>query len=134
MKLYRTMKIDPADGKPLVGIRRDMLGVRPLDPNNADPRRKFDVDAVIGSDPVHPGTKKGLSVFLTAGECRTGKDVAVWEIDVADLSALGFIPVFDPPPNEPTSTHHVLEPTRRVTLDAYQDMLLDTRDLWGRVT
>lgn len=133
MKLYRTMKIDPTDRKPLVGIRRDMLGVRPFDPNNKDPRRVFDVDAVLGTDPVEPGTKKGLSLFLTAAECRTGTDVGVWEIDSDDLVTAGFSPVFDPPPNNPKSTHHVLEPSRRVTLDAYQDMLIDTRDKWVRV-
>jgi hypothetical protein len=127
------MKIDPVDGKPLEGIRRDMLGVRPLDPNNKDPKRKFDVDAVLGTDPVVPGTKKGLSVFSTAEECRTGTDVAVWEIDVDDLSAIGFSAVPDPPPNKPKSTHHVLEPSHRVTFDEYQDMLVDTRDLWVRV-
>ena len=32
MKLYRVMKVDPADGKPLVGSRGSMLGVRPTDP------------------------------------------------------------------------------------------------------
>ncbi len=133
MKLYRTMKIEPTDGKPLVGIRRDMLGVRPLDPNNKDPRRKFDVDAVLGTDVVEPGTKKGLSMFLTAAECRTGSDVGVWEIDSDGLAVIGFNPVPDPPPNNPKSTHHALEPSRRVTLDGYQAMLIDTRDLWVRV-
>ena len=36
MKLYRVMKL-ALDGKPLIGIRRSMLGVRPFDPNSTDP-------------------------------------------------------------------------------------------------
>jgi hypothetical protein len=128
------MKIDPTDGGPLVGIRRNMLGARPFDPNNTDSRRKFDVDAVLDTDPVLPGTKKGLSVSLTAEECRSGRDEAVWEIEDVDLQRIGLVPMHDPPPNNPASTHHVLEPGRAVTLSAYQAMLVATRDLWVRVT
>ena len=58
MKLYRVMKLD-ADGKPLIGKRRNMLGVRPTDPNSKDPKRVFDVRAVNDADPVIPG--EGLS-------------------------------------------------------------------------
>ena len=42
--------------------------------------------------PVEPGTKKGLSMFLTADECRTGSDVGVWEIDSDDLAVIGLSP------------------------------------------
>lgn len=62
MKLYRVMKVD-ADGKPRVGTKGCMLGVRPTDPANTDPRRRFDVDAVTDTDLVSPG--KGLSTATT---------------------------------------------------------------------
>src|SRR4051794_27243259 len=100
MKLYRAMKVD-ADGKPLVGTKRNMLGVRPTDPNNKDPRRKFDVDAATGSDPVFPGTKKGLSVSADPDRLQPDPGEAIWEIDDSELSP-DFIPVPDRPP------HHVL--------------------------
>jgi hypothetical protein len=133
VKLYRTIKIDPADGLPLVGIRRDMLGVRPFDPNNKDPKRVFDVDAVADSDLVRVGTKKGLSVFLTAEECRVDPKAPIWEIDSDEVVAQNLVMVFDPLPGVPGSTHHVLEPSRDVTLGEYQEMLRATRDAWQRV-
>ena len=35
-----------SDGKPLVGKKRNMLGVRPTDPNNKNPGAVFDVPAM----------------------------------------------------------------------------------------
>jgi hypothetical protein len=127
VKLYRTMKIDPTDGKPLVGKRRNMLGVRPTDPTNTNPRRKFDVDAVIGSDPVLPRTKQGLSVSTAPGGLFPDEDEAVWEIDDGEL-----LPDFLPTPHNPP--HHILEPTGVMTLDEYQAALVATRGLWVRVS
>ena len=126
MKLYRVMKIDPDDGKPLVGIRRNMLGVRPFDPANTQRNRKFDVDAVVGSDPVVPGTRKGLSVSSVADRLYPAPDEAIWWIEDADL-----VPEFAAVPDG--LPHHILEPTRQVTLNIYQANLWATRDLWERV-
>lgn len=126
MNLYRTMKIDPADRKPLIGTRRNMLGVRPTDPNNMNPRRRFDVDAVAGSDPILPGTRKGLSGSTVLGVLFPDEDEAIWEIDDGDL-----LPDFRPVPDNPP--HHVLEPTRVMTLDEYQAGLAATRAVWTRV-
>ncbi|HET6573982.1 MAG TPA: hypothetical protein VFG68_10300 [Fimbriiglobus sp.] len=126
MKLYRTMKIDPTDGKPLVGKRRNMLGVRPTDPTNTNPRRKFDVDAAIGSDPVTPGARQGLSVSTASGGLFPDEDEAIWEIDDSEL-----LPDFNAVPDHPP--HHVLEPTGVMTLNEYQAALVATRDTWVRV-
>lgn len=124
MKLYRVMKVD-ADGLPMIGTRRNMLGVRPTDPTNTNPKRKFDVDAVIGSDPVLPGTKKGLSVSVATGGFQPTRDEALWEVEDDLLADFAAIP--DRPP------HHVLEPRRAMTLDEYQDALAATQYLWDRV-
>ena len=126
MKLYRVMKVD-TDGQPRVGTRRNMLGVRPFDPANKDPRRKFDVDAVNGSDSVLPGTKKGLSVSSTPARLIANNDEAVWEIDDTELPP-ELVPVRDRPP------HHILEPRRPMTLDEYQDALIATRDFRVQVS
>ena len=126
MKLYRVMSVDPADGKPLVGVRRNMLGVRPTDPTSKDPRRRPDVSAVVGSDLVLPGAAEGLSVSSIASGRIAGRNEAVWEIDEADLSLL-LAPVPAGPP------HFVLEPTVPMTLGQYQAALWLTRDLWVRL-
>lgn len=126
MKLYRVMKIDSADGRPLVGTRRNMLGVRPTDPANTNPGRRFDVSAVADSDMVVPGTREGLSVSTDPAELFPVKGEAIWEIDEADL-----LPVLIPQPDRPP--HHVLEPGRAVTFAGYQLTLVATRPLWVRV-
>lgn len=124
MKLYRVMKVD-VDGKPLVGTRRNMLGVRPYDPNSKDPRRKFDVDATNSRDIVMPGTSNGLSVSTTSDQLVAGRDEAVWEIEESELLPF-LIPV---PDHEP---HHILEPIRQMTLEDYQAAVAVTRDSWAR--
>ena len=58
MRLYRVMRV-AADGKPVVGTRGSMLGVRPTDPANTNPRAVFDVGAAHDGDLVYPG--EGLS-------------------------------------------------------------------------
>jgi hypothetical protein len=125
VKLFRVMKVD-ADGKPLVGTRRNMLGVRPFDPNSNDPSRKFDVDAVKGSDPVLPGTSRGLSVSTSSDRFVLGVGEAIWELDTDELPP-ELVPIPDGPP------HHILEPAKPTTLDDYQAVLIGTRDLWVRV-
>lgn len=72
--------------------------------------------------------------MLTAEECRAGRDEAVWEVETEELEVFGFVAVPNPPPDNPNSTHHVLEPSRNVTLDQYQASLIATRDLWDRVS
>jgi hypothetical protein len=119
------MKVD-VDGKPLVGKRRNMLGVRPFDPNNKDPRRKFDVAAVNGGDPVLPGTKRGLSVSETTAKLVPASNEAIWEIDSDDL-----LPYLRPVPDRPP--HNVIEPMAPMTLDEYQAALIATRDSWVRI-
>ena len=125
MKLYRVMKID-VDGKPMVGTRRNMLGVRPTDPNNTIPNRKFDVDAVSGSDLVVPGKLKGLSVSTSTERLFPAPGEAVWQIEENELA-----PELLPCPAGPP--HHILEPVRVINLDDYQGLLLATQDLWELV-
>ena len=123
MKLYRVMKVD-ADGKPLVGTRRNMLGVRPTDPDNRDPRRRFDVPAVADADPVGPGS--GLSTSEDRGQLRPGPGEAVFEIETADLAP----GLKENPDNVP---HYLLQPSATTTLGEFQQALADTRDLWKPV-
>lgn len=124
MKLYRVMKVDPTDGKPLVGTRRNMLGVRPTDPANTDPRRRFDVAAVTDADPVDP--REGLSTEVVPDNLTVGPREALFGIESDDLPAeLGVKP--DRPP------HHLIGPAARMTLGDYQAALESTRDLWDRV-
>ena len=123
MKLYRAMKVAP-DGKPLVGTRRNMLGVRPTDPANTDPRRRFDVAAVNDGDTVSPG--EGLSTSLNPARLRVGAGEAVFEIETDDLTH-ALAPNPDHPP------HCLLEPASPTTLGEFQDALADTRDLWQQV-
>jgi hypothetical protein len=127
VKLYRVMKVH-ADGQPLVGNRRNMLGVRPTEPTNPDPNRRADVDAVAGTDPVLPGTKNGLSVETTPDRLQPKANEAIFEIEEATLLAAGVKPV---PDREP---HHILEPVNATTLDDYQARLLATRAAWVRVS
>lgn len=124
MKLYRVMKVDSADGKPLVGSRRNMLGVRPTDPTNTDPKRRFDVAAVNDGDAVSPG--EGLSTSLNPGKMRVGAGEALFEIETDDLPS-DLVPNPDHPP------HCLIEPVSTTTFGEFQQALADTRDLWQRV-
>lgn len=125
MKLYRVMKVD-ADGNPLIGTRRNMLGVRPTDPTNTQKGRKFDVPAVTGSDPVVPGVNMGLSVSTDPSRLLVGPGEAVWEIDSDALNDLNVVHDRD--------DHHLIEPSKRMTLDEYQDTLAATQLQWDRVS
>jgi hypothetical protein len=123
VKLYRVMRV-AADGKPEVGTRGSMLGVRPTDPTNTDPKAIFDVDAVNDADTVKPG--KGLSTSPDANARQARKNQAVFEIDTDDLGP-------DLRPNEDSPGHCLIEPAQPMTLAEYQAALEATRDLWQPV-
>ncbi len=123
MKLYRTMKVAP-DGKPLVGKKRNMLGVRPTDPNNRNPKAVFDVPAVNDNDIVPLG--KGLSTSLDPLILRVDPGEAMFEIESNDLDPA----LMQNPDNPP---HCLIQPSSTLTLDDFQQALADTRDLWQRV-
>jgi hypothetical protein len=125
VKLYRVMKVN-ADGNPLIGTRRNMLGVRPTDPTNTQRGRKFDVAAVMGSDSVTPGAGEGLSVSTEPGRLLVGPGEALWEIESDGLRDLAAA--------KDTETHYLIEPNRAMTLDEYQDTLAATQLQWNRVT
>ena len=120
MKLYRLMKI-AADGKPLVGSGSMMLGVRPTDP--AQPNKRADVPAVVGTDVVRPGDG-GLSCYSdpAAITIRSNK-IPTWSIDTTVLPAelVG---------QEAGVPHYHIEPRQDVPLDRLQELLASTRDLW----
>jgi hypothetical protein len=124
VKLYRVMKVD-ADGRPRVGRKGYMLGVRPTDPNNTDPRRRFDVAAVNDADLVSPG--EGLSTALdpTVLVVRSGE--ARFMIDTDDLGAFGLQENPDYPP------HCLIEPVPPMPLRDFQQALADTCDSWEQV-
>jgi hypothetical protein len=123
VKLYRAMKVGP-DGLPQIGTRRNMLGVRPTDPNNKDPRRRFDVSAINDTDTVSPG--EGLSTSLDPGTIRASSGEAVFEIETDDVP-----PELAPNPDRPP--HCLIEPSSSMTLREFQNALEETRDLWKQV-
>jgi hypothetical protein len=125
VKLYRVMKVS-ADGLPVIGTRRNMFGVRPTDPTNTQRGRKFDVPAVVGSDPVVPGANTGLSVSTEPGVLLAGPGEVVWEIETDDLRDLSAA--------KDTTTHYLIEPSRAMTLDEYQATLAATQYQWNRVS
>ena len=118
MKLYRLMKV--TDGKPQVGTKSMMLGVRPRDP--LQPNSKHDVQAVIGSDTVQPG--EGLSCYSDASAITIqSKKLQLWSIEVdAVPPELAAQPATEP--------HFHIEPRRAMTLDEFQRLLEGTLDLW----
>src|SRR5262245_311820 len=77
------MKFDQ-NGKPKVGQKGYMLGVRPTDPHNTDPRRRYDVAAVNDAQLVQAG--EGLSASVDPSVLKVRKGEALFEIDSADLS------------------------------------------------
>jgi hypothetical protein len=113
-----------ADGLPLVGTRRNMLGVRPTDPNNKDPKRRFDVAATNDADIVSPG--KGLSTSLDPQNQTPGRGEALFEIETDELP-VELAPNPDHPP------HCLIQPSTAMTLGEYQRALQGTRDLWNQV-
>ena len=123
MKFYRKFRV-AANGKPIVGTLFGMLGVRPADPTN--PKKRFDVTAVAGSDVVRPGGG-GLSVYTDPAGIRIqAADLFLFAIDTANLSTgLRDVPAGDP--------HYLVEPAHDMTLDDFQGLLAQTRDFWIRV-
>jgi len=123
VNLYRKFRV-AADGKPDVGNRSCMLGVRPADPSN--PRKYFDVPAAGGTDVVVPGGG-GLSVYTDPAGIRLhAADLYLFVLDAADLPKdLAAVAAGDP--------HYLIEPNGPMTLDDYQAALAGTRDLWHRV-
>ena len=122
MKLYRLMKAH-ADGKPLVGSGSMMLGVRPTDP--AQPNKRADVPAAVGTDIVHPGDG-GLSCYTDPNAITIqSTKLLLWSIETDDLPTELI-------PKSAGDPHYHIEPDRDVTLDDLQELLADTRDLWQR--
>jgi hypothetical protein len=112
-----------ADGKPLVGADRDMLGVRPANP--AQPRQGKDVRAASGGEKVYPG--EGLSAANDPGHLPPHVEGELWVIESDGL------------PSELACCqrgkklwHYQIEPASEMTLDELQSLLAATRDLWQR--
>jgi hypothetical protein len=124
VKLYRVMKVDLADGKPMVGTSGSRLGVRPTDPASTNPRAVFDVAAVNDGDVVQPG--EGLSTSPNPTKRLPRRGEAVFEIE---SDALG--PTITAHQDSPD--HCLLEPIQPMTLAEFQQALADTRGLWQRL-
>ena len=120
MKLYRKMLSD-ADGMPLVGDGRNMLGVRPADPNQ--PKFASDVSAAIGSDRVFPG--EGLSAYDDPDKIPPRVQGEMWAIETGDI--LASVVIYQRGKNP---RHFQIEPQDELTLDEFQLLLAETRDLW----
>jgi len=127
--IYRAMIVDPTDGKPMVGIRRGMLGVRPTDPTNTIRGRQFDVPAVVGSDSVSPGRCQGLSANLAYSNIQAGPKDEIWQLEIAILARFELIAEIDPT----DSDHIVIAPVAVTTLEVFQNALQFTRDFWNRL-
>jgi hypothetical protein len=128
MKLYRRMLAD-ADGKPRVGDRFGMLGVRPKGRAG-----RADVDAALPTDVVQTAARKGMSVNANVNKVPqpAGDEFLMWVLDVPDddpAAVLGAELVVDPdrPP------HHIIKPSRDMALADYQRALASTRDHWQLV-
>src|SRR5882762_5169024 len=100
-----------ADGKPLVGTSGSMLGVRPTNPANTDPKRRSDVAAVNDADLVHPG--EGLSTSPDPNSRAPRRGEAVFEIETDDLGP-------DVQPHHDKPGHCLLRPVRSMPLGEYQ--------------
>ena len=120
MKLYRVMKVD-VDGKPLVGIRFGMLGVRPKVPTSTN---RSDVSAAKDNDSVYPG--EGLSTSTDPESLPTRRGERVFEIESDQLST-------ELKTNHDRPGHCLIEPANRVTLVEFQQALAETRDSWHPV-
>jgi|SRR5437667_6596390 len=125
MRLFRSMQED-ASGLPVTGPGGRMLGVRPG--TSASP----DVLAVNPTDSVCPGDG-GMSVApddpgglprhrRPASLGGIGRD-PVWYIEEDDLAPdLEF--------RQDSAVHGVIEPSRPMTLQEFQDALAGTRQQW----
>jgi hypothetical protein len=124
VKLYRKF-FQAADGKPVVGARSGMLGVRPADPSR--PSRQGDVRAPRGSDLVRPG-EGGLSVYSDPAAIRIqAPDLILCVIESADLPPeLADVGAAGDP-------HRHIEPAAEMTLDEFQAALGRSRGLWAIV-
>jgi hypothetical protein len=109
-----------AEGRPFIGNRRSMLGVRPTIPDG-DPNRNPDVRAVTDNDRVTPG--EGLSGWLVRERVQVGRNETVFIIETDDLP-----PVLAANPDRPP--HCLIEPAEETTLRAFQETLANTIDLW----
>jgi hypothetical protein len=128
MKLYRRMIAD-TDGKPLVGDRFGMLGVRPKGRAG-----RSDVDAAAPADVVPTAARKGMSVNADVNKVPqpAGDEFVMWVLDIPDddpATVLGTELTADPdrPP------HHVIKPAHDMPLADYQQALASTREHWQRV-
>ena len=123
MKLYRVMKVDPADGKPLVGTRGGMLGVRPTDPTATNPSTVADVTAVNDTDVVQLG--RGLSTSPDPNFRVPRRGEAMFVIETDDLGP-------EVKSHQDHPGHVTIGPASETTLGDYQRALAGTRDSWKR--
>jgi hypothetical protein len=116
------MKADD-DGKPAVGTKFGMLGVRPRDPRNL--KKRFDVPATAPTDIVPPGD--GMSVNADRFALKPPDDeFLLWVIEDADLGPDLAVSPAGPP-------HYHIGPLRDMTLAELQQRLAGTRERWQRV-
>jgi hypothetical protein len=137
MALLRVMMREGENGLPQVGDDAFQLGVRP-----AGKSKRPDVTVSKPDDILSPTSGEGLSCSASSLETYLARefvqkvlnfrpDRAVWEIEVDDLpDGLQAIPrpdAFDP-------LHVQIEPTRDMTLGAFQTLLASTARSWKRVS
>ena len=130
MFLFRAMQPDPRDGKPLVGTRRGMLGVRSADPTDLPPQKPDMPGAASGSDFVYPGRCEGMSTNTVRATIVPKRVEVVWMIDASLLTGWNLASEIDPQNSE----HVIITPGGEMTLDEFQTALRLTRDAWVRVS
>ncbi|HVA47412.1 MAG TPA: hypothetical protein VNH11_13665 [Pirellulales bacterium] len=124
--LFRAMRKNKS-GLPDVGPHARALGVRP----GTDVLATLPGDLVqpgLGGLSVSPGQAANLPYFRRPQQLGgTGKD-PVW---VIDSSLLGSNLVYRPDPS--TTTHGLIEPSKPMTLDDFQNAIAATQTLWRQV-
>ncbi len=122
--LYRTMVPDE-DGRPRVGVKGSMLGVRPG--VDIKPDAAGEVAPEQGGMSVTPNDPTLLPRHLRPEALGGHGRLPVFAID-AGLLAPGDL-VFRPDPNSPKK-HGFVEPAVRMSLSHYQTALAATRPCW----
>ena len=123
--LYRSM-LEASDGLPLCGERNRVLGVRPGGSANPDVPAMNAIDVVASGDgglSVAPDDPMHLPDFRRPPSLGGRGQDPVWWIDECELGP-------DLTVRRDSTNHALIEPSRPMSLQEFQDALAATRDLW----
>lgn len=131
MRLLRTMRIDPADGLPVVGDGPRMLGVRvpPSEPADVRPGADGRVAPGAGGMSVTADDPFAMPRHLRPAQFRGTLAPGRGEVCVLDRATVEppLALRADGPP------HHLVEPDRPLPIEEFQGALRATRSQWSVV-